>query len=346
MNWFFCRFLFSIQMPKPTVERSTAQAEEMRQQRNQEARQLIGSTVHNAKAIFAQNTAAGQLTSKMVKTAPVKPVRNSITRSVNQQQQQSPESDKTQQQQQQPPQQQQQSSSPPPPQPAQPPSESSETSESTEVASPAANNKFQQEPQMTTNDQHLEDDDSDPYSTIKRSPYTKVMPSPPPPSNSQIEANGNGQQTVEQTRHEPQPIEGTGLDHFMFTSFSHQPVAVHNKCLLFSVCLQTIFQKIPPHSMVFLMMGFVHVLSMTIKQVMNNKTMMNLCCLLFITYTFEFSFRRWIGNYIWSGRYNNAHRSNRWRMVARSWTMRNLWPFSSQLCWTAKRLGAHTHSPT
>lgn len=99
-------------MPKPTIERSTTQAEEMRQQRNQEVRQLIGSTVNNAKAIFAQNTAAGQLTSKMVKTAPAKPVRNSITRSVNnqQQQQQSPEPDKIQQQQQQ--QQQSQSQQP------------------------------------------------------------------------------------------------------------------------------------------------------------------------------------------------------------------------------------------
>lgn len=196
-------------MPKPTIDRSTTQAEEMRQQRNQEARQLIGSTVNNAKAIFAQNTAAGQLTSKMVKTAPVKPVRNSITRSINnqqQQQQQSPEPDKVQQQallqqQQQQPQNQQ------PPHP-----ENSESSESSNaVAVQLINNKLQQE-SLKSNDQHLEDDDSDPYSTIKRSPYTKVMP-PPPPSNSQIEANGNGQQIVNS-----QPMGGTGNNKALFFS--------------------------------------------------------------------------------------------------------------------------------
>lgn len=208
-------------MPKPTIERSTAQAEEMRQQRNQEVRQLIGSTVHNAKAIFAQNTAAGQLTSKMVKTAPVKPVRNSITRSVsNQQQQQSPEPDKMQQQ---PPQQQ----SPPTP----PQFESSESPEPTAVAAQLANNKLQQQEPLTSSDQHLEDDDSDPYSTIKRSPYTKVMPSPPPPSNSQVEANGNGngngQQIVEQTRHDTQPIDGIGMDHFC-CSFYNQNNCITN----------------------------------------------------------------------------------------------------------------------
>lgn len=255
----FCFCSFSIQMPKPKIERSTAQAEEMRQQRNQEARQLIGSTVHNAKAIFAQNTAAGQLTSKMVKTAPVKPVRNSITRSVSNQQQQSPEPEKIQQQ---PP--QEQSSPPPPPQ-----FENSESPEPTAVAAQLTNNKLQPEP-LTSNDQHLEDDDSDPYSTIKRSPYTKAMPSPPPPSNSQIEANGNGngngQQIVEQTRHDSQPIDGTGMDSLLWLWF-FQSEQANNKCFF---RLQTIFQTIPPHLTVFSKMGFVHALYMTIKQVMQN----------------------------------------------------------------------------
>lgn len=186
-------------MPKPTVERSTAQAEEMRQQRNQEVRQLIGSTVNNAKAIFAQNTAAGQLTSKMAKTAPAKPVRNSITRSVNNQQQQSqqqqsPEPDNIQEQQQQ--------------QPLQP--ENSELPESTADAAPLTNNKLQNE-SLTSNDQHLDEDDSDPYSTIKRSPYSKVTQ----PSNSQNEANGNGQQIIEHSAHDSQPIGGTGNNHLM-----------------------------------------------------------------------------------------------------------------------------------
>lgn len=161
----------SILLPKPTVERSTAQAEEMRQQRNQEVRQLIGSTVNNAKAIFAQNTAAGQLTSKMAKTAPVKPVRNSITRSVSQQQQQqqqnpSPEIEKIQQ----------------PPQQPQQHSEILDSNNATADAAQTNNNK------IPADDQHLEEDDSDPYSTIKRSPYTKAM------MNSQNEANGNSQQ--------------------------------------------------------------------------------------------------------------------------------------------------------
>ncbi|XP_031622393.1 drebrin-like protein isoform X2 [Contarinia nasturtii] len=142
----------NIQMPKPSVERSTTQAEEMRQQRNQEARQLIGNSVDKAKAIFAQNTAAGQLQNKSVKIAPLKPARNSITRSTtstnnNQQQQQSPEPEKNQQQQQ---------------------------SEQSESPTGTLNNNLQE---TTVADQPihtLDDDDSDPYSTIKRSPYTKV----------------------------------------------------------------------------------------------------------------------------------------------------------------------------
>lgn len=58
------------------------QAEEMRQQRNNEAKQLIGSRVGTAKAIFTQNSASGQmLTSKTA--APIKPVRNSIAQRIN-----------------------------------------------------------------------------------------------------------------------------------------------------------------------------------------------------------------------------------------------------------------------
>lgn len=62
--------------------RTMTQAEEMRQQRNNEAKQLIGSRVGTAKAIFTQNTASGQmLTSKTA--APQKPVRNSIAQRIN-----------------------------------------------------------------------------------------------------------------------------------------------------------------------------------------------------------------------------------------------------------------------
>lgn len=153
-------------MPQATVERSSAQAEEMRQQRNQEVRQLIGSTVNNAKAIFAQNTVAGQLTNKTAKTAPVKPVRNSISRTANNRQQQSPEPDKSQQQQQQP----QQSDI-----------ENQEVIDTSTVTQSTNNNL--QEPPIA--DHHLEEDDGDPYSTIKRSPYTKVA------TNIQNDASGN-----------------------------------------------------------------------------------------------------------------------------------------------------------
>lgn len=53
------------------------QAEEMRQQRNLEARELIGSRVGTAKAIFSQNSASGQMQT-VNKVAPVKPIRNTI----------------------------------------------------------------------------------------------------------------------------------------------------------------------------------------------------------------------------------------------------------------------------
>lgn len=155
-----CR-VYSIQIQKVPVETSTTQAkeEEMRLQRSQEVRQMIGSSVNNAKAIFAQNTAAGQLTNKTTKMAPVKPVRNSITRTANNQQQQ--------QQQVQQPQPQQTQSDP-------------EVIQSAIVIQQPSNNELQEYPVV---DHQLEEEESDPYSTIKRSPYTKVA------NNSQNEAN-------------------------------------------------------------------------------------------------------------------------------------------------------------
>lgn len=156
-------------MPKPSVDRSTTQAEEMRQMRNQEARQLIGNSVDKAKAIFAQNTAAGQLQNKAAKTAPAKPVRNSITRSTtNQRQQQSPEPEKS------------------------PQHDCIDEISPTGTAQPLSNNNNLEETTSTLADQSthnsLEDDDSDPYSTIKRSPYTKVT------TNSQNESSANSKQ--------------------------------------------------------------------------------------------------------------------------------------------------------
>lgn len=139
----------------------------MRQQRNQEARQLIGNSVDKAKAIFAQNTAAGQLTNKTAKTAPVKPVRNSITRSATNQsrQQQSPEPEKSQQQM------------------------TEEDEIELMIGTEPSNNNLQETNVADQPIDNLDDDDSDPYSTIKRSPYTKVT------TNSQSESSANNKQT-------------------------------------------------------------------------------------------------------------------------------------------------------
>ena len=65
----------------PSPERAINQAEEMRQQRNEEAKQLIGNRVGTAKAMFTQNTASGQMTT--AKAAPAKPIRNSIAQRIN-----------------------------------------------------------------------------------------------------------------------------------------------------------------------------------------------------------------------------------------------------------------------
>lgn len=64
----------------------------MRKLRSQEARQLIGGSVNKAKAIFVQNiSSAATAFTKSTKTAPAKPVRNSITRSTSSQDQQLPD---------------------------------------------------------------------------------------------------------------------------------------------------------------------------------------------------------------------------------------------------------------
>lgn len=65
----------SPQQLSPT--RTMTQAEEMRMQRNLEARELIGSRVGMAKAIFSQNSASGQMQTNN-KIAPIKPIRNTI----------------------------------------------------------------------------------------------------------------------------------------------------------------------------------------------------------------------------------------------------------------------------
>lgn len=183
-NIFNCGFSISVQVSMPAVERSTTQAEEMRQQRNQEVRQLIGSTVNTAKALWNQNTAAGQLINKPVKTAPVKPARNSISKSVNNQRQPSPDPPRIQQ-----------SIVDESPMPIDVNEPISPTITETPHITETRNNQYinlpepstvvdqeeevqkqqQQLPQQPpqTNNLNVEDDDTDPYSTIKRSPYTK-----------------------------------------------------------------------------------------------------------------------------------------------------------------------------
>ncbi|XP_065360335.1 drebrin-like protein isoform X2 [Calliphora vicina] len=73
--------------PEKTVASSfgsaLTEAERMRQQRSQEARELIGSRVGAAKAIFTKHTSEGQLQSKLNTAPPAKPVRNSITQRIN-----------------------------------------------------------------------------------------------------------------------------------------------------------------------------------------------------------------------------------------------------------------------
>ncbi|GAB0094014.1 Drebrin-like protein [Sergentomyia squamirostris] len=60
--------------------RTQTSAEQMRQQRNQEAKELIGSRVGQAKAIFSQNTTNVPVTKS---SAPVKPARNSLSQRIN-----------------------------------------------------------------------------------------------------------------------------------------------------------------------------------------------------------------------------------------------------------------------
>ncbi|XP_055905371.1 drebrin-like protein isoform X2 [Eupeodes corollae] len=62
-------------------EQGMTEAERMRQLRNQEARELIGSRVGAAKAIFTRNTSEGQLQSNSA--PPAKPARASIAQRIN-----------------------------------------------------------------------------------------------------------------------------------------------------------------------------------------------------------------------------------------------------------------------
>lgn len=135
----------------------------MRQQRNREAKELIGSRVDTAKAIFTQNSAASQLSNQ--KAAPIKPIRNSIAQRINTLNNQ----------------QQQQSHSYSYGSPSNTAEEHSkiESIDAT-LPGPSAIVDDVTEPidvssAATTQALHIpDDDDTDSYSTIKRSPYAKT----------------------------------------------------------------------------------------------------------------------------------------------------------------------------
>lgn len=174
-------------MNPPSPQRSFTQAEEMRQQRNKEAKELIGGRVGTAKAIFSQNSAAGQLSTvgnAGFKAAPVKPVRNSIAQRINtlNSQQEQPEIASVQE-----PEEysvaKTETRSPATPEKevvVAPPSPITKNGGTTnEVISTTTGvvtlNNYQIEdvhvsPQMSG---HSEEEDGDQYSTIKRSPYSK-----------------------------------------------------------------------------------------------------------------------------------------------------------------------------
>ncbi|XP_016999353.2 drebrin-like protein [Drosophila takahashii] len=67
----------------PGFSNNLTDAERMRQARNQEARELIGSRVGAAKAMFTKHTSEGQLQSKLNTQPPAKPARNSIAQRIN-----------------------------------------------------------------------------------------------------------------------------------------------------------------------------------------------------------------------------------------------------------------------
>lgn len=155
----------------------------MRQQRNEEAKQLIGNTVDKAKAIFNQNTANAQLANKVAKTAPVKPVRNSITRSANSQRQQSPDQENSQQ----------------PPKQSVSPIHAQSTNTDLHISHDSQqDNKIADQPANS-----LEDNENNSYSTIKRSPYSK--------SNSQNEPSANDKQTGDDKQTD-EPVQQTAIE--------------------------------------------------------------------------------------------------------------------------------------
>lgn len=156
----------------PDSPRGPTQAEIMRQQRNQEAKELIGSRVGTAKAIFSQNSASGQMHNKSTSNAPTKPVRNSIAQKINNFNNPQPEAEPITEPKVEP-------IFVPVVAPVVTPVIEPVKSEIITTPVPATNgnktNEIQPQPQSQQQHHNYDDDeDGDQYSTIKRSPHTKT----------------------------------------------------------------------------------------------------------------------------------------------------------------------------
>ncbi|KAH8360626.1 hypothetical protein KR200_010331 [Drosophila serrata] len=145
----------------PGFANNLTDAERMRQARNQEARELIGSRVGAAKAMFTKHTSEGQLQSKLNTQPPAKPARNSIAQRINVFNQNQP----------------QDASVPSPPRavsPAQPlPVETPASVVAAPVAAEVVSAIAEVEETQPVDDLPLAHE-SEQFSTIKRSPHSKT----------------------------------------------------------------------------------------------------------------------------------------------------------------------------
>ncbi|KAH8322257.1 drebrin-like protein [Drosophila kikkawai] len=145
----------------PGFANNLTDAERMRQARNQEARELIGSRVGAAKAMFTKHTSEGQLQSKLNTQPPAKPARNSIAQRINVFNQNQP----------------QDASVPSPPRavsPTQPlPVETPASVSAAPVAAEVVSTIAEAEETQPVDDLPLAHE-SEQFSTIKRSPHSKT----------------------------------------------------------------------------------------------------------------------------------------------------------------------------
>lgn len=225
-------------MNPPSPVRINTSADEMRRQRNLEAKELIGSRVDTAKAIFTQNSAVAQMSNQ--KAAPIKPIRNSIAQRINtlnnQQQQHLPsysfatantvdvETNAIS---------------------MQPVENITTLPESPSIACDKSETSGKIDQNIQSAEQPIapisnqapyipDDDDSDPYSTIKRSPYTKTgstsqvtSPETEEMSASLLEAstkqNGNSSAKTDANKNDSNDDLHTGKFEWMIAKFSEAP---------------------------------------------------------------------------------------------------------------------------